>query len=65
VEIKIELKTSCSDTLLSYRLSQKFKLLGNGEFNNLINIITTRINKNKGKYLRTCKPNRESTQNTK
>ena len=27
--------TSCSDTMLNYRLFQKFKLLGNGEFNHL------------------------------
>ena len=31
----IELRISCSDTMLNYRLSQKLKLLGNGEFNHL------------------------------
>jgi hypothetical protein len=31
VEIGFELRTSCSNTMLNYRLSQKFKLLGNDE----------------------------------
>ena len=31
----IELKISCSDIILNYQLSQKFKFLGNGEFNHL------------------------------
>jgi len=34
-ETKIELRTSYSDTMLNYRLFQKFKLLGYGKFNNL------------------------------
>jgi len=33
---KIELMISCSDTMLNYRLSQKFKLLEYGKFNYLI-----------------------------
>ena len=33
----IELKISCSDTMLNYQLSQKLKLLGYSEFNHLIN----------------------------
>jgi len=32
----IELRTSCSDTMLNYQLSQKLKLLGYGKFNHLI-----------------------------
>ena len=36
----IELKISCSDTMLNYRLSQKLKLLGNCEFNHLTIILT-------------------------
>ena len=39
-KIGIELKISCSDTMLNYRLSQKFKLLGNDEFNHLTIILT-------------------------
>ena len=35
VKLGIELKISYSDTMWNYRLSQKFKLLGNGEFNHL------------------------------
>ena len=35
VKLEIELRISCSDTMLDYRLSQKLKLLGNGEFNHL------------------------------
>ena len=31
----IKLKVFFSDTMLNYRLSQKFKLLGNDEFNHL------------------------------
>ena len=34
-ETEIELRTPCSDTILNYRLSQKFKLLGCGKFNHL------------------------------
>ena len=34
----IELKISCFDTMLNYRLSQKVKLLGYGKFNHLTNI---------------------------
>ena len=37
----IELKISCSDTMLNYRLSQKFKLLENSEFNHLTISLTT------------------------
>ena len=36
----IELKIFCSDTILNYQLSQKFKLLGNDEFNHLTIILT-------------------------
>ena len=35
VKTGIELRIFCSDTMLNYRLSQKFKLLGNSEFNHL------------------------------
>ena len=35
VKPRIELKISYYDTMLNYRLSQKLKLLGNGEFNHL------------------------------
>ena len=35
VKLGIELRISCSDTMLNYWLSQKLKLLGNDEFNHL------------------------------
>ena len=35
-----ELGITCSDTMRNYRLSQKLKLLGYGEFNHLTNILT-------------------------
>ena len=35
VKTGIELKTPRSDTMLNYRLFQKFKLLGYGKFNHL------------------------------
>ena len=40
VKTIIELRISYSDTMLNYWFSQKFKLLGNGEFNHLIIIQT-------------------------
>ena len=39
----IELRISCSDIMLNYKLSQKFKLLGNCEFNHLT-ISLTKLN---------------------
>jgi hypothetical protein len=39
-ESGFELMTSESDTMLNYHLSQKFKLIGIGKFNHLINILT-------------------------
>ena len=36
----IELKISCPDTMLNYRLFQKLKLSRNGEFNHLTIILT-------------------------
>ena len=36
----IEVRISCSDTMINYRFSQKLKLLGNDEFNNLTIILT-------------------------
>ena len=41
VKLEIELRISCSDTMLNYRLSQKLKLLGNGEFNHLTISLTS------------------------
>ena len=38
----IELRISCSDIMLNYRLSQKLKLLGNGEFNYLTISLTAK-----------------------
>ena len=35
VKIGIEFRISCSDTMLNYQLSKKFKLLENCEFNHL------------------------------
>ena len=35
-----ELRTAYSKTMIIYYLSQKFKLLGNGEFNHIIVILT-------------------------
>ena len=40
VESGFELEITCSNTMRNYRLSQKFKLLENGEFNHLTNILT-------------------------
>ena len=40
VESGFELRIKCFDTMRNYWLSQKFKLLGYGEFNHLINILT-------------------------
>ena len=39
VEIGFELRTTYSDTIINNQLFQKFKLLGNGEFNHLTNIL--------------------------
>ena len=39
----IELRISCSDIMLNYRLSQKLKLLGNSEFNHLTISLTNTI----------------------
>ena len=39
VKTGIKLRISCSDTMLNYRLSQKLKLLGYGEFNHLTIIL--------------------------
>jgi hypothetical protein len=33
VETGFELETACSDTMIDHHLSQKLKMLGNGEFN--------------------------------
>ena len=41
VKLEIELRISCSDTMLNYRLSQKLKLLGNCEFNHLTISLTS------------------------
>ena len=40
---RIKLRTSCSNTMLNYQLSQKLKLLGNGEFNHLTISLTIYI----------------------
>ena len=40
MESGFELRITCSDTMRNYRLFQKLKLLGYGEFNHLINILT-------------------------
>ena len=40
MESGFELGITCSDTMRNYRLSQKLKLLGYGEFNHLTNILT-------------------------
>ena len=40
MKTRIELRISYSDTMLNYRFSQKFKLLGNSEFNHLTIIQT-------------------------
>ena len=36
-EIMVELRISCSHTMLNYQLSKKFKLLGYDKFNHLTN----------------------------
>ena len=43
VKLRIELKIFYSDTILNYRLSQKLKLLGDGEFNHLTISLTILI----------------------
>ena len=43
-ETMIEPKISCSDIMLNYRLSQKFKLLGYGKFNHLTNTSNSWLN---------------------
>ena len=40
VETGFKLRTSYSDNIINYRLSQKLKLLGNSEFNHLTIILT-------------------------
>jgi hypothetical protein len=40
VESRFELGIKCSNTMRNYQLSQKLKLLGNGKYNHLINILT-------------------------
>ena len=40
MELRFELGITCSDTMRNYQFSQKLKLLGNGEFNRLTNILT-------------------------
>ena len=40
MQIGIELRISCSDIMINYRLFQMFKLLGDDEFNHLIIILT-------------------------
>jgi hypothetical protein len=35
--VRVQTHNSCSDTMLNHQLSQKFKLIGNNKFNNLIN----------------------------
>ena len=44
LEPGIELRISCSNIMLNYRLSQKLKLLGNDEFNHLTINLTYAIN---------------------
>jgi hypothetical protein len=39
MESSFELRTFGSDTKLNYHLSQKFKLIGRGKFNHLINTL--------------------------
>ena len=45
VKLGIELRIPCSDTMLNYWLSQKLKLLGNGEFNHLTISLTNIMEK--------------------
>ena len=40
MEIEFELKTSSSDTIINFQLSQNLMLLGNCEFNHLTIILT-------------------------
>ena len=47
VKVRIELMISCFDIMLNYRLSQKLKLLGNGEFNHLNLILKSVFNSEK------------------
>lgn len=37
VKTWFELRTTCSDTIISYQLLQELKFLGNGEFNHYFN----------------------------
>jgi len=40
MNLRFELKTFGSDTMLNYHLSQKFKFIGRSKFNYLINTLT-------------------------
>ncbi len=52
VKSGFELEITCfNDTMRNYRLSQKLKLLGNGEFNHLIDILTISTHKLKPMHL--------------
>jgi len=42
VKTQSKLKTTCSETMINYELSQKRKLLGNCEFNHFLTIIVAR-----------------------
>ena len=53
VKIRIELRIFCSNTMLNYRLLQKFKLSENGKFNHLIIILSFDISNWVGIY-QTC-----------
>jgi hypothetical protein len=46
VETWFKFRITCSDIMINYQLSQKFKLLGNDGFNHLTIILTTYIYRN-------------------
>jgi hypothetical protein len=43
VETMFELRITCSDIMINYQLSQKLKLIRNGEFNHLIIILALEL----------------------
>lgn len=48
VDTWFKLRTTCFDIIINYHLSQKLKQIGDGEFNHLIIVLTTKKSKTKG-----------------
>lgn len=48
VDTWFKLRNTCFDIIINYHLSQKLKQIGDGEFNHLIIVLTTKKSKTKG-----------------